>query len=180
MNDFDPQAPKRMNMVNQQQINNTRIESYSNTLRHRESSVVNILLFIISGFVSGMASSFHCQRFRGQEGITAKRKETKPYQRRLYSSAVLQSTRKCPRFCVRKNRPPVQSVLTKARKPSENTHSSTPSSFTHRSSRLFCHVSHDISHGPSMRRLRSSASWRRAHRPAHRPCAQAPWPRSPS
>jgi hypothetical protein len=30
---------KRMTIVNQQQINNTRIESYSNTLRHRESSV---------------------------------------------------------------------------------------------------------------------------------------------
>jgi hypothetical protein len=77
MNDFDPRAPKRMNMVNQQQINNTRIESYSNTLRHRESSVVNILLFIISGFVSGMASSFRCQRFRGQRRNYSKKKRNK-------------------------------------------------------------------------------------------------------
>jgi hypothetical protein len=55
-----------------------------------------------SGLVSWMASSSHCQRFRGQEGITAKKEKEPVSQRRLSSSAVLSKYMKSPRILFEK------------------------------------------------------------------------------
>jgi hypothetical protein len=129
MNDFDPQAPKRMNMVNQQQINNTRIESYSNTLRHRESSVGNEHPFIYHFWLrlgDGIIIPLPTLSRPGRN--YSKKKRNKAISAPTVFQRRFAKYTKMPEILC-ENRPPVQSVLTKARKPSENTHSSTPSSF---------------------------------------------------
>lgn len=137
------------------------------------NSILNIHLFSFWPHIL-VASSFHCQRFRGQEGITAKRKRNH-CQRRLSSSAVLKVHEIAQNFFrKRTDRRPVRSH--KIRKPSK-AHILLRLLFTRES---FATVLSLSFLRPSMRRLRSSASWQRARRPARRPCVEAPWPRSPS
>jgi len=108
----------------------TKQDTLDSRVRERQSSIVNILLVSFWRRIL-VASSFHCQRFRGQERITAKGKRN-PVSAPTVFQRRSQSTRNNARnFCLRKRTDsPVLSFL-KRRKPSiTHTHSSSSSFYT--------------------------------------------------